>query len=336
MKPAFFKSAADFRDWLARHHAGARELLMHYFGEVSFQRVGVLCGEYVLLDQLILLRRDGMLIKINVSWEEAWVSKTLDAHCASDFLLRRRDECLAKWDQLPSARNLPVMSGSYLANYFHWTLDFIPKRRLYNNAPGNKIIIPQSILKRRFQIDLLAKTMGNKEVIVFSEPIRVSDPIIGHELMSEEGIHWLRRTTQLRAKAGKRRIYLRRSTTGTRSGRGGGISESAEFMDFLKRHAFETIDFGDAEMTVEEQVRLLDEVGIILAPHGAALTNLVYLTPPTLVIELIGSRTPRVVYMHIASILRLGYYGIYSDRYDAEENVVVGSDELEDAMKEYR
>ena len=31
MKPAFFKSAADFRDWLARHHADARELLMGFY-----------------------------------------------------------------------------------------------------------------------------------------------------------------------------------------------------------------------------------------------------------------------------------------------------------------
>jgi len=35
MKPAFFKSAADFRDWLARHHADARELLMGFYRKES-------------------------------------------------------------------------------------------------------------------------------------------------------------------------------------------------------------------------------------------------------------------------------------------------------------
>jgi uncharacterized protein YdeI (YjbR/CyaY-like superfamily) len=35
MKPAFFKSAADFRDWLAQHHADARELLMGFYRKES-------------------------------------------------------------------------------------------------------------------------------------------------------------------------------------------------------------------------------------------------------------------------------------------------------------
>ena len=35
MKPAFFQSAADFRDWLARHHATARELLVGFYRKES-------------------------------------------------------------------------------------------------------------------------------------------------------------------------------------------------------------------------------------------------------------------------------------------------------------
>jgi uncharacterized protein YdeI (YjbR/CyaY-like superfamily) len=35
MKPAFFKSAADFHDWLDRHHADARELLVGFYRKES-------------------------------------------------------------------------------------------------------------------------------------------------------------------------------------------------------------------------------------------------------------------------------------------------------------
>src|ERR1017187_2636663 len=35
MKPAFFKSAADFRDWLDQHHADARELLVGFYRKES-------------------------------------------------------------------------------------------------------------------------------------------------------------------------------------------------------------------------------------------------------------------------------------------------------------
>lgn len=35
MKPAFFQSAADFRNWLERHHADARELLVGFYRKDS-------------------------------------------------------------------------------------------------------------------------------------------------------------------------------------------------------------------------------------------------------------------------------------------------------------
>ena len=35
MKPAFFKSPTDFRDWLARHHADAGELLVGFYRKES-------------------------------------------------------------------------------------------------------------------------------------------------------------------------------------------------------------------------------------------------------------------------------------------------------------
>ncbi|MGA2272636.1 MAG: YdeI/OmpD-associated family protein [Bryobacteraceae bacterium] len=35
MKPAFFKSAADFREWLDQHHATARELLAGFYRKES-------------------------------------------------------------------------------------------------------------------------------------------------------------------------------------------------------------------------------------------------------------------------------------------------------------
>jgi uncharacterized protein YdeI (YjbR/CyaY-like superfamily) len=35
MKPVFFQSAADFRDWLGQHHATARELLVGFYKKKS-------------------------------------------------------------------------------------------------------------------------------------------------------------------------------------------------------------------------------------------------------------------------------------------------------------
>ncbi len=115
-------------------------------------------------------------------------------------------------------------------------------------------------------------------------------------------------------------------------GGGGDLIQSSEFEDFLKAHNFETITFGSGELSVRQQVGLLDGANVILCAHGAALTNIVYLKPPVSIIEVISPLTPRAVFMHIASTLGFKYYGLFNENVDAENNILVGRDELEEAM----
>jgi hypothetical protein len=46
----------------------------------------------------------------------------------------------------------------------------------------------------------------------------------------------------------------------------------------------------------------------------------------------ISPMTPRAVFMHIASTLGFKYYGLFTPNIDAENNLLVGRDELEEAM----
>ncbi|MBX9829243.1 MAG: hypothetical protein K2Y27_30185 [Xanthobacteraceae bacterium] len=57
------------------------ESVLNYFSEVTFERAGILHGEYVVLRELILVRRDGMCIKANMSWEDASASQAMDDFC---------------------------------------------------------------------------------------------------------------------------------------------------------------------------------------------------------------------------------------------------------------
>jgi capsular polysaccharide biosynthesis protein len=160
----------------------------------------------------------------------------------------------------------------------------------------------------------------------------VKDPVLVEEAMSEEGIYWLNQNFNSEFIRGNRNIYIRRGSTGTRMAGGGDLAQNEEFERFLKAHNFETITFGAGELSVRQQVSLLDGANVILCAHGAALTNIVYLKPPVSIIEVISQMTPRACFMHIASTLGFKYYGVFSTTVDTEYNIHVGRDELEEAM----
>ena len=63
------------------------------------------------------------------------------------------------------------------------------------------------------------------------------------------------------------------------------IAAGPEFLDLLARYGFETVDFGSGEHTIEQQVEMLSGAEVVLAPHGAGLTNLTYLNAPLTLIE---------------------------------------------------
>ena len=77
-----------------------------------------------------------------------------------------------------------------------------------------------------------------------------------------------------------RRIYL------SRVGYSRGIVDEAEVFDeFLKSAGFSVVD--PAKLTVGEQMKSFREAEVIIGPHGAAFTNLVYCGPNAKALEII-------------------------------------------------
>jgi capsular polysaccharide biosynthesis protein len=205
--------------------------------------------------------------------------------------------------------------------------------RLRGFAGEAMVVMTSDSLSRPFQRDLVTRTLAARRVLPLQGALRLRDPVLAHDGMSEEGVLWLRATAAIAARPGGRRIYIRRSAQGTRPTAGGGLSESAGLRTLLRDFDFETIDFGDGELGVAAQVAKLDGAGLILAAHGAALTNLAYLDRGLKVIEIIGARTQSACFMHLAAVLGFEYRGIFSDAYDEGLDIVVDRDELRDVLR---
>jgi hypothetical protein len=213
-------------------------------------------------------------------------------------------------------------------------MELVPRLRHFIGHGCGPCIIPHTCIRMTFQRDLLGRIMRGRPALPLENPIRVFDPILIQDRISAEGIYWLRRVTGLSAQAGRRRVYIRRASRGTRSTGRGGLSETPAFLMLLRDFGFETIDFGEGERSVAEQVAMLDGAGLILAPHGAALTNLAYVSPQVQVIEAIGKSTQGGEILHIASAVRFEYHGLYSRFADTMGDIALDADELRDAVRE--
>ena len=70
--------------------------------------------------------------------------------------------------------------------------------------------------------------------------------------------------------------------------------------------------FSMASMSFAEQVKLMSETGILIAPHGAALANIMFLPVHAVVIELFPYLMKKNTYRYLANLLDLIYFPVYS------------------------
>jgi capsular polysaccharide biosynthesis protein len=265
-------------------------------------------------DLHLMIDPDGVCLKMNTAWEDYHGAYALERSYASFNLPLMVDNVIVNWQNFPRIERPALFSDLYMRNYFHFSLDLIPRLRLM--PPDATLLIHEGMLEKAFQVDLLSATVGAHAVLPMRVPMRVVDPYCVFDKMCSDGILQLRALSGLRAAVGDRRIYLRRGGRGTRGHDGGGLAETPEFLAMLARQGFETVECGAGGLTVAAQVRLLDGAGVVLAPHGAGMTNITYLTPPVRIVEIMGPQAGRPLFMHVSAVLGFEHRVLYTRDYD--------------------
>jgi hypothetical protein len=328
------REAPPFQLWDLSESSHYRRRLLAYFDTLTFERVGVLQGEYALIcDCNLLVTRDGMVIKATSAWEDPVSSRRIDELCSTSLFISAIDNILAFWDQLPAVDSPAILSDVFLDNYFHFSLEMAPRIRHVPVAARDKVVIGESALLRPFQTSLLARAGTGCTFIRAPRALRVRNPMVSHDSLCDEGVGWLRQIGP-RARRGQRRIYIRRGSPSTRSVTGGGLAETAEILDLLTALNFDIVEFGNGH-TVEAQVAMLDGAGLILATHGAALTNIAYLDEGVSVLEVIGASTPRAFFMHIGAMINLSYGVILTESYSEVGDLIIDAATLRDFIRHF-
>ena len=84
-----------------------------------------------------------------------------------------------------------------------------------------------------------------------------------------------------------------------------------QILELLLSHGFQ--EYEPSQDTIEDQAKVFGSAKVIVAAHGAALTNLIFARPGTTVVELFSARYVNPCYMHICAQLGLKHIPVVDE-----------------------
>ena len=108
-------------------------------------------------------------------------------------------------------------------------------------------------------------------------------------------------------------------------------------MEVLTKYGFVKVEL--ESLSVAEQVQLFSSAEVIIAAHGAGLTNLTFCQPGTTVLEIFPRSYIRHYYWTISTLAKLNYYyfiGKVGERDSQNLNRWAGNDDLTIMIPKFR
>jgi len=171
-----------------------------------------------------------------------------------------------------------LISGYWWNNYYHFIVDCCLRYNLLVSIGAinkeTKILVHQE--PRKWQYDYLKLLGINEEQIVNTEKrtIQVRNLIVGSPcrnrfLVSKDAIDCLRNTLNLTPVKQELKLYLSRRDDNIRR-----VINDDEVGTMLGDYGYQTVNC--SKLSIEEQIEMFSKAKSIIAPHGAAITNIIY------------------------------------------------------------
>lgn len=174
-------------------------------------------------------------------------------------------------------------------NYHHWICDCLPRLEAWlHKNPSADLLLPRRVHAQDFvtqslaaypQVRVVAQPPGHSaKVEMLVMPDRASPEGHHHPFLTKAAGRRLREHFSPDVRPTGRRIFISRENARFRR-----LANQDSLLSVLERHGFEKVLF--EEMPLSEQVALMAETQVLCGPHGAGLTNMLFM-PPGGVIEL--------------------------------------------------
>ncbi|MBP0001581.1 MAG: DUF563 domain-containing protein [Cyanobacteria bacterium SID2] len=248
----------------------------------------------------------------------AVLNPTLDRHPSQHRLLKMSK--LAPIEEIDGT--VAVISPINCDNYYHWMIYLLPRLLLIKsiNIDLNEIDIfwmdsfCKSFQKETFQKLEIPET---KVLTVDRSPhIRAKSlivPSLTGNLFTVDRASCQRVRDLFLPDLWKnipqtKRLYIRRSFSKNRR-----VVDEEKLIGFLEQYNFESVELEGR--SIQEQVQLFAESEIVISPHGAGLTNIIFCRPQTKVIELLPPNYPQKFYWILSTQCQLLYYCLMEENF---------------------
>jgi Capsular polysaccharide biosynthesis protein len=219
--------------------------------------------------------------------------------------------------KLPSLRYekgiVAVVGYTVPENYFHWMINVLPRIAMLQKTGWlqkcDKIVINE--LNRNYQLETLKKLgipfdkliYSNNRLHLKAETLVVPSVPHNQDIVPEWVLRFVRGLYpgNNAPVSSKQYIYISRQKANTRK-----IINEKEVISLLTAYGFTCVELEN--MSIEEQAAVFGNASVIVAPHGASQTNLVFCQEGTTVIEIFPSNWASPIYWSMCVQLGLNYY----------------------------
>lgn len=220
---------------------------------------------------------------------------------------------------LPISRQKHSLIGSCLdmgkliwgTNYFHFLIDTLPNLAVLRAVSWEPdwILVYQ---RRSKFVDRIFQKLGLEKKIIYTS---IRDWYEADEMLvctapnqrigkyESWGMNFLNQVFKPEKESKKIRLFIDRSGTAVRK-----LRNQAQMLDQLSKYNFVTVRL--EEKTIQEQVNLFHNAEVIIAPHGAGLSNIAFCQPNTKIIELFSPKYVQTMYRKMAARLQLPWLGV--------------------------
>lgn len=259
-----------------------------------------------------------------------------------------------RWPLLPFQRlpgTIAVLATCASSIYYHWMVDCLLRYALLCRAGFTFDQIDYFLVdgqdRRPYQGDTLTLLGIPAEKLIYTSdyPHVQGDRLIVPSYPTLHGqfrswhLEFLRQSFLPHAAdlgdRAKKRIYISRGRTKIRH-----IVNEAEVIAWVERYGFEVVRLEDFAFT--EQVALMAQVEVVLAPHGSGLTNIIFCQPGTRIIEIFSPELVALYYWKISEVLGLDYHYFlgegntdanHEQSWDATADLMIQIDKLDQALR---
>ncbi len=220
------------------------------------------------------------------------------------------------------------LTAGWQGAFYHWMYQILPRLELVPK-PYPIVYADQSFSFQKESLEML----GIKRVIAANVYPAIQSPQI---FVPSQPTNPTKRTCQFLRdqflphlpKGEKKRLYISRSDAKTRR-----IANEAELLPILEKYGFEKVSLSGSSML--EQMQLFRNAEMIVAPHGAGLSHLVFCDPKTPLLECFQKEYVNPCYWHIASQVDLKYHLLFdmTERSGIDPDMTLDPKQFESSLR---